>query len=174
MSALKRAKHVAQTDATLFSTPALHIFLHESLDKARFMADPSILDRFCQLDDSDILCALKAWQQHSDPILSDLSRRIINRDLFQIELRSQAFSKDESDIQLERVAKALNLSREDASYFVISERIDNRIYESGGIKIRFKDGSIQDFGDASDHWNRENLTTLVVKSFLCYPKNLKA
>jgi HD superfamily phosphohydrolase len=174
MSALKRAKHVAQTDATLFCTPALHIFLHESLDKARFMADPSILDRFCQLDDSDILCALKAWQHHSDPILSDLSRRIINRDLFQIELRSQAFSKDELDIQLERVAKALNLSAEDASYFVISERIDNRIYESGGINIRFKDGSIQDFGDASDHWNRENLTTLVVKSFLCYPKNLKA
>lgn len=173
MSALKRAKHVAQNDPELFSTPSLHIFLHESLDKARFLADPTILEKFCQLDDSDILCALKAWQEHPDPILSNLSRRIINRDLFQIELRSQGFSKDELNIQLERVSIEFNLSLEEANYFVISERIDNRIYESGGIQIRFKDGTLKDFGDASDHWNREILTTLVVKSFLCYPKDLQ-
>ena len=170
MSALRRAKSVAQTDPDLFSTPALYIFLHESLDKARFLADPTVLEEFCQLDDSDILCALKAWQAHPDPILSNLSKRIINRDLFQIELRSQGFSKDELNIQLERVSNEFNLSLEEANYFVLSERIDNRIYESGGIKIRFKDGTVKDFGDASDHWNREILTTLVVKSFLCYPK----
>jgi hypothetical protein len=117
--------------------------------------------------------ALKAWQEHPDPILSNLSRRIINRDLFQIELRSQGFSKDELNIQLERVSVEFDLSLEEANYFVISERIDNRIYESGGIQIRFKDGTLKDFGDASDHWNREILTTLVVKSFLCYPKYLQ-
>lgn len=172
MSALKRAKELATSGANIFTTPALDIFLHESLDKARFMADPGILDRFCELDDSDILCALKTWQHHDDPILKDLSRRIINRDLLRIELRSERFSDGEVEACQNQVASQLNISTEDARYFVLNERISNQVYDESGIVIRFKDGTTADFADASDHLNLEILTTPVQKSFLCYPKQV--
>ncbi len=37
------------------------------------------LDAFCQLDDTDVLFAVKKWQQHSDVILSLLCNRLLNR-----------------------------------------------------------------------------------------------
>ena len=39
----------------------------------------SNLDSFSQLDDFDVISALKNWQHHNDFILSCLSNRFINR-----------------------------------------------------------------------------------------------
>lgn len=172
MRVLKRAKALALSGVDIFTTPALRIFINESLDRAKFIADPEILNRFCELDDSDITCALKVWQHHDDPILSELSKRIVHRNLFQIELRSQPFSNEEVETTIQKVAKGLGLSREDASQFVINDTIHNSLYSEEGISIQFKNGTVQDFAEASDQLNREILTRTVSKSFLCYPKEL--
>ena len=37
------------------------------------------LDAFCQLDDTDILFAIKQWQHHEDKVLSILCHGILNR-----------------------------------------------------------------------------------------------
>ena len=172
MRVLKRAKALALSEVDVFTTPALSIFINESLDRAKFIADPEILNRFCELDDSDITCALKVWQHHDDPILSELSKRIVHRNLFQIELRSQPFSNDEVETTIQNVATGLGLSREDATQFVINDTIHNSLYSEEGISIQFKNGTVQDFAEASDQLNREILTRTVSKSFLCYPKEL--
>ena len=172
MRVLTRAKALALSGVDVFTTPALSIFINESLDRAKFIADPEILNRFCELDDSDITCALKVWQHHDDPILSELSKRIVHRNLFQIELRSQPFSNDEVETTIQNVAKGLGLSREDATQFVINDTIHNSLYSEEGISIQFKNGTVQDFAEASDQLNREILTRTVSKSFLCYPKEL--
>ena len=172
MRVLKRAKALAVSGVDIFTTPALSIFINESLDRAKFIADPEILNRFCELDDSDITCALKVWQHHDDPILSELSKRIVHRNLFQIELRSQPFSDEEVETTIQNVAKGLGLSREDATQFVINDTIHNSLYSEEGITIQFKNGTVQDFAEASDQLNREILTRTVSKSFLCYPKEL--
>lgn len=173
MRVLKRAKALALSGVDIFTTPALRIFINESLDRAKFIADPEILNRFCELDDSDITCALKVWQHHDDPILSELSKRIVHRNLFQIELRSQPFSNEEVETTIQKVAKGLGLSREDASQFVINDTIHNNLYSEEGISIQFKNSTVQDFAEASDQLNREILTRTVSKSFLCYPKELE-
>ena len=172
MRVLKRAKALALSEVDVFTTPALSIFINESLDRAKFIADPEILNRFCELDDSDITCALKVWQHHDDPILSELSKRIVHRNLFQIELRSQPFSNNEVETTIQDVAKGLGLSEEDAGQFVINDTIQNSLYSEEGIGIQFKNGTVQDFAEASDQLNREILTRTVSKSFLCYPKEL--
>jgi HD superfamily phosphohydrolase len=172
MRVLKRAKALALSGVDVFTTPALSIFINESLDRAKFIAYPEILNRFCELDDSDITCALKVWQHHDDPILSELSKRIVHRNLFQIELRSQPFSDEEVETTIQNVAKGLGLSREDATQFVINDTIHNSLYSEEGISIQFKNGTVQDFAEASDQLNREILTRTVSKSFLCYPKEL--
>ncbi len=172
MRVLKRAKALALSEVDVFTTPALSIFINESLDRAKFIADPEILNRFCELDDSDITCALKVWQHHDDPILSELSKRIVHRNLFQIELRSQPFSNNEVETTIQDVAKGLGLSEENAGQFVINDTIQNSLYSEEGIGIQFKNGTVQDFAEASDQLNREILTRTVSKSFLCYPKEL--
>ena len=140
MRVLKRAKALALSEVDVFTTPALSIFINESLDRAKFIADPEILNRFCELDDSDITCALKVWQHHDDPILSELSKRIVHRNLFQIELRSQPFSNNEVETTIQDVAKGLGLSEENAGQFVINDTIQNSLYsEEGIVTIRPRD-----------------------------------
>ena len=172
MHVLKRAKSLALSGAEVFTTPALSIFINESLDRAKFIADPEILNRFCELDDSDITCALKVWQHHDDAILSDLSKRIVHRDLFRIELQSTPFSAAEVDATIQLVAKEFSLTRADASELVINDTIENSLYSEEGISIQYKDGSTLDFAEASDQLNREILMRKVSKSFLCYPKEV--
>ncbi len=65
-----------------------------------------------------------------------------------------------------------DISKEEADYFVINDRIDNKLYEYGGITIQFKNGSTADFADASDQLSREILMRTVAKSFVCYPKEI--
>jgi hypothetical protein len=172
MHVLKRAKSLALLGTDVFTTPALSIFINESLDRAKFIADPEILNRFCELDDSDITCALKVWQHHDDAILSDLSKRIVHRDLFRIELQSTPFSAAEVDATIQLVAKEFSLTRADASELVINDTIENSLYSEEGISIQYKDGSTLDFAEASDQLNREILMRKVSKSFLCYPKEV--
>jgi HD superfamily phosphohydrolase len=172
MAVLKRAKHLAAQGTLIFTSPALGVFIHESLDRAKFFADEAILDQFCELDDSDILSALKVWQHHEDFVLRELSRRIIHRDLFRIELRPEAYTEDETAMLTNRVSAQWNIPTEEAAYFVINDRIENNLYSAGGIQIQFKNGQISDFADASDQLSREILMRTVAKSFVCFPKEL--
>ena len=173
MHVLKRAKQLALGGTEVFTTPALSIFINESLDRAKFIADPEILNRFCELDDSDITCALKVWQHHDDVILSDLSTRIVHRNLFRIELRAEPFSEADVTQVVAQVAEEFGLSLAEASELVINDTIENSLYGSDGITIQYKDGRTMDFAEASDQLNREILTRTVSKSFLCYPKEIK-
>ncbi len=170
---LQRARDLALQGTTVFATPALQVFLYERLDQARFLADPEILERFSELDDSDVLAALKAWQHHPDRVLSTLSRAIVSRQLFHIELRAHPFTEAERAAVLERVQSVLELSPEEARYFVIHDRVGSKPYQPGGIMIRFKDGRVQDFAQASDHLDANSLFRSVEKSFLGYPKSCR-
>lgn len=170
MLVLRRAKLLASFGVPLFSTPALSIFLHEAYDHAHFLADPEILERFSELDDSDILCAMKAWQHHEDPALSELSRSIIQRQLFRIELRDTPFSEEEIAEKKSLIRKKLGFDEEAADFLVHCDSVSNKAYTAGGIPIRFKDGSIRDFAEASDHFTPDILQRSIVKHALCYPK----
>ena len=75
-------------------------------------------------------------------------------------------------IALARTASHYGVSEAEAAYLVINDRIDNKLYDAGGIIIRFKNGPKVDFGDASDQLSREILMRTVAKSFVCYPKEL--
>ena len=92
MLVLNRAKHLVREGATVFASPALSLFLHDDLDRAT-LADPEVLERFCELDDSDIFVAMKSWRHHEDRVLALLSQRLFDRGLFRIELRSGALHR---------------------------------------------------------------------------------
>ena len=85
------------------------------------------------------------------------------------------FTQDDISERLEAVSKAFGLSMEDASFFVLHDRIDNRAYStaSHGIAMLFKDGSVRDA--SSGLRPPQPLCTLSVpveRHFLAYPKEL--
>ena len=169
---LRRAKYLTKNNVSLFSPPSLFRFLENDFDKQSFISDPNILDSFCELDDSDIFCAMKDWRHHEDKVLSTLSARLLDRKLFRIELRSEPFTDLEVNERVKTISDFWGLNPDEASYFVSNDTIENRAYTTNGILIKFKDGSIVDFAEASDHLYLKHLTRPVVKSFLCYPKDI--
>lgn len=173
MLVLRRAKHLARKGEPVFASPALSLFLHDDLDRAKFLADPEVLERFCELDDSDIFVAMKAWRHHDDRVLAMLSARLLDRGLFRIELRPEPFGEADVEERVQATAQHFGLSKGEASFLVSNARIDNKAYVPRGILVLYKDGTVRDFAEANDHLSLQLLSKPVEKSFLCYPKELQ-
>jgi HD superfamily phosphohydrolase len=168
---LKRAKHLAMNGKDLFCSPVLKLFLYNHFSREEFVSNPEILENFAQLDDYDILGAIKVWSKHEDRVLSLLSSKLINRDLFKIELQKEPIDPVRISELKREVCVLLDLNEDEASYFIINEKIDNKAYSSAAesILIHFKDGTIKDAASASDHLNLRTLSQSVEKHFVCYP-----
>ena len=63
---------------------------------------PMVLERFCELDDSDMFVAMKSWRHHDDRVLALLSQRLLDRGLFRIELRPEPFTEAEVRERVQR------------------------------------------------------------------------
>lgn len=170
--ALKRAKELTIKGISLPSSQALLFFMNNKIELNGF--SDSVLDKFSQLDDFDIISALKEWQNHDDFILSSLSKMIINRDLLKIKLSSEKFPTEEIHQLLERFSKQNAVSIQDAHYFIFKGKIKNQAYskEAEPIHILKKDKTIEDVVEASDQLNLKALSKPVTKYYICYPKQL--
>ena len=115
---------------------------------------------------------MKAWRNNEDRVLANLSSRLLDRNLFRIELKSEPFTEKEISNKLGEVQNAWALSLEDAEYFVSSGMVENQPYKEHGIFIKTKSGEIVDFAKANDNLTIESLSRNVQKYFLCYPKDL--
>jgi HD superfamily phosphohydrolase len=168
---LQRAKELAMSGAEIFGSPALLYFLKNNISSEDFKNDPKTLDIFAQLDDFDILGAIKVWQAHGDKTLADLSKRIINRNLFKIKISDKPF--DTKDIKsLERkVVESLGIAESEVKHFVYTDKLVNNAYTDNreNINLLMKDGSVTDVSRASDNLNISALSNPVEKYFLCYP-----
>ncbi|MGI4751043.1 MAG: HD domain-containing protein [Janthinobacterium lividum] len=172
---LERSRLLALNGFDLFATPALAHFLNKSVLKEAFINDPKHLDAFVNLDDTDILSAVKVWINHSDFILSDLCTRFINRNLYRVELTNMPPDLDQTVILKQLAIQKLGLVDEkDAGYYVFTDRVVNDAYKFGdeNIRILLKSGEVQDIADASDNSNLISLSKRVVKYVLCVIKDL--
>ncbi len=169
---LKRAKELTQKGVVLNCSSSLLYFMQNKVDLENFEQDT--LNKFAQLDDYDIISALKDWQNHDDYVLSTLSKMIINRDLLKIKINDEKFTQDDADVYISAFAKHENITITDASYFVFKGKIKNQAYdkEAEPIRILKKDKSIEDVVTASDQLNLKALTKPVTKFYICFPKVL--
>ena len=169
---LKRAKELTLKGVQLPCSEPLLFFLQNRIALENF--DANILDLFSQLDDFDIISALKSWQRQDDFILSSLSKMIINRDLPKIKVVADKTLLDEIGPLQERFAAENNLSIADTNYFIFKGKIKNQAYskEAEPIRILKKDRTIEDVVEASDQLNLKSLSKLVTKYYICFPKQL--
>jgi HD superfamily phosphohydrolase len=169
--ALRRAKHLTMNGTQLFGSPALQFFLSNSIDKVQFNNNETVLKHFSELDDFDILGALKVWQNNEDKVLSHLASGLVNRKLFKIEISRDPFSPDRIRLEQELVQKQLNLSTEEAMHFVYTDILSNNAYNQNkqNIHMLMKNGEVIELSKASDNLNISALANPVEKYFICYP-----
>ena len=151
LNIFRRAKDVVSSgQCVVDSTRAQVLPTFLSLDPSA----PDFLDRFAEVDDDDIMVAVKHWQHSDDEILSTLCRNMVNRRLPAIRFSNEPFT----DVQ--------------TSYFEGTGKLANRSYDFNDqeIKVLYKDGRCLPISEASDQLDRHFLEKQVTKYYHFYPK----
>lgn len=125
-----------------------------NLSPFTFSLSPFELDRFAEVDDDDIMVAVKHWQHSDDEILSTLCRNLVNRRLPAIRFSNTPFKDVECD------------------YFHGTGELHNRSYDFNDqeIKVLYKDGRCLPISEASDQLDHHFLEKQVTKYYYYQPK----
>ncbi len=168
-SILKRAKYLFLQGENLFASPSLKLFLGKDFDMKDFKSDPNLLHQFAQIDDTDIISAIKVWQNSNDKILSILSKNLINRNLFKTTIAKDEFNSKTIDKIKQNIVDILNIDESMLGYFFEKNTLTNSAYKQfKQIKIVKRNGDVIDLTEASDNYNITALSKPVKKQFLCY------
>lgn len=169
VSILKRAREMAKTGSTLGSYHPLMHFLFKDVNPDDFNEED--LDLFVLLDDIDIMSAIKEWQFHEDPILCEMSKRLLRRQLPKIKVQLEPIDFGVKQLLRAQAASIFGVTDERIlDYFVHVGVLKNDAYrsEGGGIRILKKDGSVVDVAAASDNYNLDSLKDTVTKFYITY------
>ena len=149
---------------------SLKYFLYKTITEENF--NDEALEVFSRLDDYDVFTSIKQWCFHEDFVLSRLSKMIIERKLFGIELQDKPFSEKKINKLKSQLKEAFDIPEEYIDYFIFLDTASNQAYNvEKPIKILNKKGKVKDIVKASDHLNLKSLSKPVVKYYCCYPKN---
>lgn len=168
INTLKRAKELVNQGKSLFAPPALDYFLKHNIDKSSFTEEA--LQHFINLDDSDILSAIKVWMDSDDFVLSKLSQSFIDRNLFKIEIFSDNIKKEIESDYIRSYMKQWNITEYEAAYFVSFGTIRTDVYneKDHSINILYNDETIKNISEVSDLLNIELLSKTAEKYYLSY------
>ncbi len=155
---IKRAKYIKA---------ATHLPLHN------FITQPIqtvTLEAFCNLDDYDVIAAIKGWCLHEDKILSWLCNGIINRQLLKVQYFANPVDKKMLEEKIAEACKKLNLNTEEAGWLVFAGEVSSSTYnlEEEHIHILFKDGTVKDISEVDNALINQNLMGKVKKYYICY------
>jgi HD superfamily phosphohydrolase len=169
---LRRAKELASQGIPLFASPALQYFLYNTITAANFEEEPTCLQKFCLLDDYDIMGAIKVWVQHEDKVLSLLCNWLINRHLLKCILSDDDFNAASIHEWKKRVEERYGITGKDLEYFVFTGTASLSAYNINTEKINiiFKDGSVKDISSIENALVSHTLAIPVKKFYICHPK----
>jgi len=168
---IRRAKELIAGGVSLSSSSeVLDFFLIDH----RSVPVQDHLDKFCQLDDFDVMAAIKHWMNHPDKVLSLLCRSLIDRNLLKV--RIQALPLEEARIcsLRSKAAGILGISEQEASYFVFTGETVNTTYDPSDerINILFKDGKVRDISMVDNALIHHTLSSPVKKFYICFLKEV--
>jgi HD superfamily phosphohydrolase len=147
----------------------LAFFLKEQKPGEKFIKH---LEKFAQLDDTDVMCTIKNWCSHFDKVLSRLSKGLTDRKLLKIKFSSEPFDEIVVESLRKDVAQKMGISEGEAAYFVFTGEATNTTYNVADehIKILYKDGTVADISQVDNALIHQRLSTPVRKYYLCYFK----
>jgi HD superfamily phosphohydrolase len=168
---LRRAKAMSFAGENLFASPSLQFFLSNEINAGNFLKSDEIIEHFTEIDDSDIISAIKVWARHSDTVLSVLSKNFTERILFKAE-ESERMTEDKKTELRKKYAAYFTVNQQDADYFFEQKEINNNTYDvkDDNINIMFSDGTVKDISQVSDILTPGILNQDVRKNYLCFLK----
>ena len=132
--------------------------------------DRSELEKFCRLDDSDVISIIKKWRHHKDQVLSILCNALLNRKLLKLRLQNEHITFEEVLEKREAIANQLSVSQEDANFLVFTGEAENSLYNLNNerINILFKNGDVKDISQVDSPLIHQNLSHPVKKFYICF------
>ena len=132
------------------------------------------LDRFCRLDDHDVMASIKNWCHHPDKVLSTLSRLVTERKLLKIRFLNEPVDPTRLAELRKKTALRLGIAEEEADYFVFTGNASNTTYnpKDERIHILFKDGSVKDISEVDNaliNYGSSLAFGEISKEYICYP-----
>ena len=163
---IQRAKQLTKAkDSTISIGGILDYFLSNE-----FTAIEQIdLTAYCQLDDTDIMYAIKKWQTHSDSILSLLCNRLLNRKIYKCQLQSEPITDAALSQALAATKAKFNVDDAAAAFLCFKGATSNTLYknDSENIHILLKKGGISTISEVQNALIVESLSTPVKKFYIC-------
>lgn len=165
---MQRARLLLSQGEVLSGSRPLLFFLNNN-EKLSF--DSEVLATFAELDDIDVLGALKSWQSHNDFVLATLCKMLLDRKLLHVKVRKRPMSPKKMKEKLDWIIDKYKLTEDEASNFVFQGEISNKAYSKDeAIQILKKNGKISDVLKESDQLSLKALSKTVTKYYSCYPK----
>jgi HD superfamily phosphohydrolase len=173
VATLRRAKQLTREGVELQVTPSLQFFLRTELTAADFQQRrEELLRHFASLDDFDIVSALKVWAAGADRLLAYLSRSIINRRLFRLQLQNQVFDPEYKERIRSCIRQQFEVEEAELPFLFLEGQESNSAYNTSRdeIRILFKDGRVLPVSECSDVGVPSKIIT---KHYICYPKECR-
>ncbi|MFL5738597.1 MAG: HD domain-containing protein [Flavisolibacter sp.] len=165
---IERARELIENGIELeAASHNLNFFLKEHQPDDNFIRH---LEKFTQLDDTDVMCTIKNWCGHFDKILSRLCRGLVERKLLKVRFQAEPFDARLVDACRRETAEKLRISDEEARYFVFTGEAVNTTYNplDEHIRVLFKDGSVSDISKVDNALIHQQVSSPVKKYYLCY------
>jgi len=144
------------------------------------IGDPTVRDHYLQIDDTDILFSLKQWMRGNDPVLADLCRRFINRVFFRVTFlprkpsapQVKDWRRQVADWLVEEQLVTRSEAAAAARHYLTVDVSRHTAYDSTQemIGILDREGNSRELSEMADTAAISELTTFVVKPYVCYPK----
>jgi HD superfamily phosphohydrolase len=165
---LQRARQlIIQGKEVQAASPVFDFFLKNATSTAFIKQH---LDKFCLLDDFDVLATIKNWIFHSDTVLSTLCRCLIERRLLKVKLQAEPFDQDWIKTQRNNICQQLKINDADCDYFIFTGEAENTTYNptEERIQILFKNGTVTDISKVDNALIHQALASPVKKYYICY------
>ena len=165
---LCRAKELVRSGVDLFATPALRYFIENDVNAESFDAD-YVLNRYVELDDVDVMAAVKVWAFADDIVLRELSKGFIGRRYFKAVTGDDMLLYNKENLQ-KQYAEKFAIDENLARYFYVEEVVRSNTYNPDGanIMIMYNDGRLDDVAHASDMMNVDMMREMIEKRYLFY------
>jgi HD superfamily phosphohydrolase len=161
----ERARELNHQQKLNFKTPALEFFLNE-----KNKTDSNWINIFASLTDAELLTNITYWQHETDVTLQLLSKMLLQRNLYKIELSNEAFDEEKIEKLRTTFLQTHAIDAAQSKYFVFEDSISNYAYSlsEGQIKIALKSGEVVDVLQLLTHLNIPIFTEAIKKHYVCY------
>lgn len=170
--ALRRARQLIHQGKHLFASPALDFFLRNDFTLETFDNNPACLDNYLELDDNDIVSALKVWLKSDDFILATLSSHFINRRVFKTDIYDGLAPANRLNEVRMLIAAKFGLKPEDTDFFASEKVIEKDMYNKHAdqIRILLRNGDVSTMPEVSEIIRNDAAATPYRKTYLIHER----